>query len=100
MVIISNLDHHLLKTLKQQHGENLDGFIFPPPVFEIMQGEFLSYDLEQTILIVRFPVLENWLNPYGIMQGGMLAAAIDNTIGPLSRAGCFCECHPPNGFEI
>jgi acyl-coenzyme A thioesterase PaaI-like protein len=49
-----------------------------------MQGEFLDYDQEQVVLRVRFPVLETWLNPYGMMQGGMVAAAIDNTIGPLS----------------
>ena len=80
----SELHSLLMKLLKQQHGENLDGFIFPPPVFEVMQGEFLAYDPEQFVLDVKFPVLENWLNPYGIMQGGMVAAAIDNTIGPLS----------------
>lgn len=84
MIISSELDDLFLKTLKQQHGENLNNFIFPPPVFEIMQGEFLSYDPDCAILSVRFPVLESWLNPYGIMQGGMVAAAIDNSIGPLS----------------
>ena len=29
-------------------------------------------------------LLDGYLNPYGSMQGGMVAAAIDNTIGPLS----------------
>ncbi len=33
---------------------------------------------------ITFPVLDEYLNPYGNMQGGMLAAAIDNTFGPLS----------------
>ena len=84
MLTSSELHNLLMKFLKQQHGENLHGFIFPPPVFEVMQGEFLAYDSELFILRVRFPVLETWLNPYGIMQGGMVAAAMDNTIGPLS----------------
>jgi acyl-coenzyme A thioesterase PaaI-like protein len=49
-----------------------------------MQGEFTDFDLEEGILSARFPVLDSYSNPYGIMQGGMIAAAIDNTIGPLS----------------
>jgi acyl-coenzyme A thioesterase PaaI-like protein len=70
--------------LKNRLGDRLDEYAFPPPVFLAMQGEFSAYDPENNTLIVRFPVLENWLNPYGIMQGGMVAAAIDNTIGPMS----------------
>ena len=57
---------------------------FPPPVFEIMQGEILTFDIEQGMFKNKFPVLNEYLNPYGNMQGGMIAAAIDNTIGPLS----------------
>ena len=78
------LHDRLVTALKKQHGDNLDQYVFPPPVFAAMQGEFLDYDPEKTLLIVRFPVLESWLNPYGIMQGGMVAAAIDNAVGPLS----------------
>ena len=54
-----------------------------PPSFIVMRGEFLEYDAEARRMRVRFPVLEDWLNPYGAMQGGMVAAAIDNVIGPL-----------------
>ncbi len=54
-----------------------------PPSFTVMQGEFLEFDPEARRMRVRFPVLENWLNPYGAMQGGFVAAAIDNVIGPL-----------------
>jgi len=35
-------------------------------------------------LTARFPVLERYQNPLRTMQGGMIVAAIDNTIGPLS----------------
>ena len=75
---------HIMTALQNALGEQMDRYTFPPPVFVAMQGEFLEYAPENHTLSVRFPVLENWLNPYGIMQGGMLAAAIDNTIGPLS----------------
>lgn len=56
----------------------------PPPVFEAMQGRLVSYDPEDKVLKAAFPVLPGQLNPYGSMQGGMVAAAIDNTLGPLS----------------
>ncbi len=56
----------------------------PPPIFTDMEGEFLDLDLEAKTLTVRFPVLERYQNPMGYMQGGMIAAAIDNAIGPLS----------------
>lgn len=56
----------------------------PPPIFTDMAGEFVDMDLEAKTLTARFPVQERYQNPMGYMQGGMIAAAIDNTIGPLS----------------
>jgi uncharacterized protein (TIGR00369 family) len=56
----------------------------PPPIFLAMEGEFVAMDLEAKTLTVRFPVQERYQNPMGYMQGGMIAAAIDNAIGPLS----------------
>jgi acyl-coenzyme A thioesterase PaaI-like protein len=107
MADAAELTENILALLRKQHADHLDPENFPPPVFTAMQGEFLDYDPEQSILSVRYPVLESWLNPYGMMpeqsilsvrypvleswlnpygmmQGGMVAAAIDNTIGPLS----------------
>jgi acyl-coenzyme A thioesterase PaaI-like protein len=49
-----------------------------------MQGEFVQFDLDAGSLTAQFPVLESYLNPYGTVQGGMVAAAVDNTLGPLS----------------
>jgi acyl-coenzyme A thioesterase PaaI-like protein len=49
-----------------------------------MEGEFLEFDLQAGSLAARFPVSERSLNPFGTMQGGMIAAAVDNTLGPLS----------------
>jgi len=67
-----------------------DGLRLPPPVMEDMEAEIRDYrpsDREDGVgaaLVVRFPVLERYQNPLGIMQGGVMAAAVDNTIGPLS----------------
>ena len=71
-------------------GRN-DQIVFPPPVFVAMKGEVLDYKSENESLTNRFPVLNEQLNPYGNMQGGIIAAAIDNTIGPLSML-----VSPPN----
>lgn len=74
----------IMEVMQKKLGTGLDDFLIPPPVFETMQGEFLDYDLAAGWLRVRFPVLEKFLNPYGSMQGGMVAAAVDNALGPLS----------------
>lgn len=56
----------------------------PPPIFTDMAGEFVDMDMAAKTLTVRFPVQERYQNPMGYMQGGMIAAALDNAIGPLS----------------
>ncbi len=72
------------KALKERLKTLLGKFTLPPPVFQTMQGEFVNFDLEKKILECKFPVMEEFLNPYGSLQGGIISAAIDNTIGPLS----------------
>lgn len=69
--------------IHQRLGDRVHDFLIPPPVFETMEGEFLTFDAERRVLKTRFPVLEKFLNPYSSMQGGMVAAAVDNTFGPL-----------------
>lgn len=59
-------------------------FQLPPPIFLDMEGEILAIDLDIPSLIARFPVKPRYQNPMGYMQGGMITAAIDNTVGPLS----------------
>ena len=55
----------------------------PPKVFIDMSGEFIDF-VEGESLTVRFPNKERYRNPFGFMQGGIIVAAIDNTIAPLS----------------
>jgi acyl-coenzyme A thioesterase PaaI-like protein len=78
------LDPSITKILRARYGDKIDDFLIPPPVFELMQGDILIFDVEAGTIKTRFPVLAEYQNPYKIMQGGMLAAAVDNTIGPLS----------------
>lgn len=56
----------------------------PPPIFSQMEGEIVAFSAENATLTARFPVKDWYQNPMGYMQGGMIAAAIDNTLGPLS----------------
>jgi acyl-coenzyme A thioesterase PaaI-like protein len=56
----------------------------PPPIFLDMEAEFVAYNALAQTLTVRFPVQPRYQNAMGYMQGGMIAAAVDNVIGPLS----------------
>jgi uncharacterized protein (TIGR00369 family) len=55
----------------------------PPPCLVDMQAEPVEY-VDGERLVMRFPVLARYQNPFGYMQGGYLLAALDNTIGPFS----------------
>ena len=78
------LPPEIMDIVRERLGDTFDDYLIPPPVFIAMQGEFMEFDLDIGTLTTRVPVLDQFRNPYGSMQGGMLAAAVDNTIGPLS----------------
>ena len=78
------MQSQIMDIIRGRLGERADDYRVPPPVFLAMQGEFLAFNPEEGWLTTRFPVLDTHLNPYGSMQGGMVAAAVDNTLGPLS----------------
>ncbi|MDH5464078.1 MAG: PaaI family thioesterase [Thiovulaceae bacterium] len=73
-----------LKKINAKLGENPFGIKIPPPVFTLMEGVLISFDPKKQFVQIKFPVKEAFQNPYGSMQGGMIATAIDNTIGPIS----------------
>ena len=60
------------------------GVTVPPPVYIEMGIEVLALDMEAQRLTISMPVEARYQNPLGYMQGGIVAAAIDNAIGPLS----------------
>jgi len=55
----------------------------PPNVFIDMEGEFLEFE-EGKKLVARYPNKLRYANPFGFMQGGIIVAAMDNTVSPLS----------------
>lgn len=84
MMMNDDIPENVRRIFEKRIAGMKDKVLVPPPVFEAMQGEFLTFNEEDGILENRFPVLKEQLNPYGTMQGGIIAAAVDNTIGPLS----------------
>ncbi len=77
-------DPDIMDRIRKLHGDKIHDFLIPPPVFEFMQGEFIDFDPHEQRLITRFPIKDEYLNPYKTMQGGLIVAAMDNTLGPLS----------------
>lgn len=80
------VQEELIRILREKFREIAGEFEIPPPVFIAMRGEVLEFDIDRGYLKIKYPVLNEHLNPFGNMQGGMIAAAIDNTLGPLSMA--------------
>ena len=74
----------IIELFKEILGDKIDEFRLPPPSFTVMGCEIIEYNKENKSLITKLPVLEQWANPYGTMQGGMIDAAMDNAVGPLS----------------
>lgn len=75
---------HFKQLAAKNYPDGFDNVVVPPPVFTAMGAEFLKIDTDKVMVEVKFPVPESSLNPFGSMQGGMIAAAVDNAIGPLS----------------
>jgi len=69
---------------KKVLGDKMNDSTLPPPSFTVMQCDVIEYNEKNKSLITKLPVLKQWSNPYGTMQGGMIDAAIDNAVGPLS----------------
>ena len=84
MIDLNNLPPDLLALLKSKFKEEFSKILIPPTAFTTMKGELIEYNIKNRTLKTKFPVSKEYLNQFGNMQGGMIAAAIDNTLGPLS----------------
>jgi uncharacterized protein (TIGR00369 family) len=56
----------------------------PPPCFEFLHSELI--EIESGRAVVRFSPIEQMENPFGQIQGGILAGMIDNCVGPAVGA--------------
>jgi uncharacterized protein (TIGR00369 family) len=53
-----------------------------PPAAVLVGWELVEVDPEQGTIEVAFTAGEQFLNPVGVIQGGFLAAMLDDTLGP------------------
>jgi uncharacterized protein (TIGR00369 family) len=59
-----------------------EGRVAPPPAAVLLGWELVGVDPEQGTIEVAFAASEQFANPVGVIQGGFLAAMLDDTLGP------------------
>lgn len=60
----------------------LEGRREPPPAAVFLGWKLISVDPEAGRIEIAFSATEQMLNPMGVVQGGFLAAMLDDTMGP------------------
>lgn len=58
------------------------GMTEPPKSFQHLEAKIVEHDVKSLVCV--FPVKEHQTNPLGMLQGGILTALLDDTVGPLS----------------
>jgi len=62
--------------------ELMEGRAAPPPAAALLGWEPVAIDPEAGTIEVAFTATEQFLNLAGVIQGGLLAAMLDATLGP------------------
>src|ERR1700738_820823 len=73
----------------------LDGGLPMPPCAKTLGIEFAAIDGERGTAEVKFEAKPEFLNPAGTVQGGFLAAMLDDTMGPALTATLHAGDVPP-----
>jgi uncharacterized protein (TIGR00369 family) len=60
----------------------MEGRADPPPAAELLGWKLVEIDPDEGTIEVAFTATEQFLNPAGTVQGGFLAAMLDDTLGP------------------
>ena len=60
----------------------MEGRAAAPPAATLLGWELVAVDPEAGTIEVAFTASEQFLNPAGVIQGGFLAAMLDDTLGP------------------
>jgi uncharacterized protein (TIGR00369 family) len=66
-----------------------------PPAATLLGFKLLEIDPEQGTLRAQFEAKPEFLNPQGNVQGGFLAAMLDDTLGPALVATLRADQHAP-----
>lgn len=60
----------------------MEGRVAPPPAAKTLGFELVAVDPDAGTIEVAFTATEDFLNPFGTVQGGFVAAMLDDTLGP------------------
>ena len=60
----------------------MEGRAAPPPAAVLLGWELVAVDPEAGTIEMAFTATDQFLNPFGAVQGGLLAAMLDDTLGP------------------
>jgi len=60
----------------------MEGRAAPPPSAVLLGWELVSIDPDAGTIEVAFAATAQFLNPAGVIQGGFVAAMLDDTMGP------------------
>ena len=64
----------------------MEGRRAPPPAAELLGFELIEIDESIGTIRVRFTARPEFANPIGAVQGGFLAAMLDDTLGPALQS--------------
>jgi uncharacterized protein (TIGR00369 family) len=64
----------------------VEGRAAPPASAQLVGWRFAGFDEATGVLSCTFEATEAFLNPVGFVQGGMLAAMLDEAMGPVAAA--------------
>jgi uncharacterized protein (TIGR00369 family) len=74
--------HHPGAARRGPFWDVLEGRRDPPPAAVLLGWKLVSVDPDAETIEVSFTATEQFLNPAGDVQGGFLAAMLDDTLGP------------------
>ena len=64
----------------------VEGRALPPPVARLLGWRFVGLDEATARLSCAFEATEAFLNPAGVVQGGILVSMLDEAMGPVASA--------------
>jgi len=64
----------------------IDGHLPPPPAARLLGWQLISLNEETGEISVAFDAKPDFVNPVGTVQGGFIAAMLDDTMGPAAAA--------------
>ena len=64
----------------------IEGRASPPPSARMFNWRFVGFDAATGVLSCAFEATDAMLNPVGLVQGGMIAAMLDEATGPVAAA--------------